>query len=157
MTCYDLALPSDPKEPQFLCEGEKHRVYIYTDRHGDTHYQGQFKTSYMGGDWWDDSDCCTTDEDEAIAWFNDNENSSYEEEEYEFDTSTLNSGVILDTLNGYKGNNIWEDVILHFDFEVTPIGDVDAFIMEDEDGDILRFYYNADGWTWRENNSFEEE
>ncbi len=77
---WDVALPSDPKEPQFLCEGEKHRVYIYKYRNGETHYQGQFKSSLMGGGWWDDSDCSTYDQDEAMAWFNDNEYPIVEEE-----------------------------------------------------------------------------
>lgn len=80
-------------------------------------------------------------------------------EEYEFDSTTLNPGVILDILNGYKGNYIWHDVIGQFDFEVTIVDGVNAFIMEDEDGDVLRFYYDSQNfgqWTWRKNSSFED-
>lgn len=76
---WDLALPKDEPEIKFLCEGEKHRVYIYTDSYGDIYYQGQFKSSYMGGCWWDDSDCYTTDEDEAIKWFEKQVNPSGED------------------------------------------------------------------------------
>jgi len=78
MTNYDLALPKDAPEMQFLRESDKHRVYYYPDRHGNTVYQGQFKMSYGGIGWWDDSDCCTYDEDVALDWFEDAVNPSVE-------------------------------------------------------------------------------
>ena len=68
MTCWDVALPSDPQEMQFLRESDKYRVYYYSDRAGDTIYQGQFK-SCIGHGWLDDNDCHTCDEDVAIDWF----------------------------------------------------------------------------------------
>lgn len=64
-----------------------------------------------------------------------------------FDTTTLNAGVVLDTLNEYKGDNIWEDVICVFDFEVIPAGDY-AFTMKDEDGDIVKFFYQDHSKEW---------
>jgi len=76
MTNYDLALPKDAPEMKFLRECKTHRVYIYTDRHGDTWYQGQFKSCISDG-WIDDNDCHTTDEDGAIDWFVENDYSSY--------------------------------------------------------------------------------
>lgn len=64
-----------------------------------------------------------------------------------FDATTLNAGVVLDTINEYEGDNVWEDVIFAFDFEATPVGDY-AFTMEDEDGDTVKFFYQDSSKEW---------
>lgn len=81
--CWDLLPPPDAPEMEFLRESDKYRVCVYTDRDGETVYQGEFKSS-IGGGWWEDSDCNTYDEDYAIAWFDDCINPSIEDEENVF-------------------------------------------------------------------------
>ena len=76
---WDLALPSDPPEMRFLCEGEKYRVVIREDRHGETYYQSQYNSIITG--FWEDDTETFWDEYEAVTWFNDNEYSSDDEEE----------------------------------------------------------------------------
>jgi hypothetical protein len=76
--CWDLALPADTDDMQFLCEGKKYRVYYYSNRYNETVYQGEFKSSFTGS-WFDDADCCTHDPEVAQAWFNDAVNPSEEE------------------------------------------------------------------------------
>jgi hypothetical protein len=156
MTNYDLALPSNQKELPVYLESEIACVFEKFEKDtGDTLYLCCLYDRTIGR--WD-SRLETYNENKAEIWFN-SISSEADMEEYEFDVTTLNSGVILDILNGYKGDNIWEDVIGQFEFEVTPILGVDAFIMEDEDSDILRFYYceGDSQWTWRENDNFDEE
>jgi hypothetical protein len=77
---WDLSLPSDAPEMKFLRESDEYRVYYYTASNGDTVYQGQFKSSYMGGGWWDDNEAVYTDEDGAVLWFEEQINPSDEEE-----------------------------------------------------------------------------
>lgn len=78
---YDLRLPADAPEMQFLRESAKYRVYYYTDSHGDTVYQGEFKSSFTGS-WFDDSDAIFYDDDKAIDWWEDNVNGDRENYEH---------------------------------------------------------------------------